>query len=473
MNLILSDRLPVCEKGSRPLAVLVFLLLLLELPLSTGAVPRPLIRLLLVFAASVLYLLCRRLRDGPEILLLFLYGLWLALTRILNGDYFFRTDTAETLCLCASFVLPSAGLLLPREKRSRFLLWFSGLLCAVYTLLALPGIYTAVSGGELVKPQDGSIISCFASCENRLTLFGRNPNYSSICFFISCFLLLYRFYRSKSRRQRLLLALAFVPNYLALALTYSRNVMLGFSLCVSALLFLGIRPLLRLRRGAWQALVLLAVMLWGTLLVYKSFDLSTQLVNLVSQSVSPAEQTAPVEIPTAAGDDGEAPKISDDFEDTRGFQDSGRIPIWKSALPVLRGDPLRLLRGSVDVMADANDWFYEQYSVHGREEYKEFALNGAMYYHNMPLQVLMTTGLPGLGLVLAYLALLARHMLRLFFAGDNRVGADVKVLVLLLAGIFGYNMLECSLFYNNCLSSVCFFVLSGFVIAESRELIQN
>ena len=334
-----------------------------------------------------------------------------------------------------------------------------------YTLIiAALCVYAAVSRVGIINPISGGWICISADAVNRLEVFGRNPNYVAIYFYISMFLLLYQFFRYKKLPVRIIIAAAFLLNYLAVTLTFTRNVMLGFSLSMGAVAVMLAYEHFSLKKKSHKAAVLIVLMCVCAPLTYKSFDLSAQLLGRASNASvyenAAAEETVVVE----------NPEQSRDFSDERGFADTGRLPIWGTAIPVLKENPSRLFIGSIDGMNATNNYFYEQYHEYGRQEYKDLSEVGAVHYHNSFLHVLMLTGLPGLLLVLAFMALLAVHMLRVFFSEKGKVPLEVKTLVIMLAGIFAYNLLESALFYEQGLSPAVFFLASGFIISYSKEL---
>lgn len=447
-----------------PFAALIFCVFLINcLPVVLGA-KLSILLFGLSFISSVTYLYFRGVKGGAEIRLLFLFGVWLVLSRIINGDYFLSQDTVQTLLLCMLFVLPAAGLVLSKDGRRRFLLCAGIVVCVIYTASAVLGIYSAVSGVELINPRDGSFITQFSSVSDRLEVFGRNPNYISVCFMVACFFALYFFANTKRAIVKAIIILVFILNYVAIGLTYSRNVMLGSSLAFAALLYLPLQEKMRIKNVRVKVAALLVVMCICTPLIYNIYTASRSAVNFASEIAAP-------EVHVVVEKNSETTSLSEKTDERRGMKDTGRLPIWRSVLPVLKNDPGRLLAGRVNVMDASNAYFEEQWFGHGNKEFKVLAkTGGVMYYHNAFIQLLMATGIPGLLIVLAFLALLAVHACRVFFAQEGKTAAGDKILALLLAALVCYNMFECSIFCNITLASVTFFIVSGFVIAASKEI---
>ena len=97
------------------------------------------------------------------------------------------------------------------------------------------------------------------------------------------------------------------------------------------------------------------------------------------------------------------------------------------------------------------------------------------YYHmhNVLLQVLMLTGLPGFLLVLAFFVLLIFRAVRLFFSGAPTA---VKSLVLPVSGVLFYGLFEIILFTASAderaltdFRELFFFLIAGVVLAYSYE----
>ena len=88
------------------------------------------------------------------------------------------------------------------------------------------------------------------------------------------------------------------------------------------------------------------------------------------------------------------------------------------------------------------------------------------HFHNTFLQVLCITGIPGLLLILALCVLLAIRIIRLFFSAAP---LELKVLALILLGLFIYNMLEVSLFVAADTRAFIAYIVAGAVIAYDKE----
>lgn len=160
--------------------------------------------------------------------------------------------------------------------------------------------------------------------------------------------------------------------------------------------------------------------------------------------------------PALLAADGEEEKSSDGkditYEDDRGFRDSGRFSIYKTIIPTMQREPLRLLIGCLegDVMKYSNE-------IRGKEQ---------PHFHDVFLQVLCLTGVAGLLLVLAFCVLLGRRVIRVIYSGAPMT---VSVLALMCVGVFAYNIVEIGLFTTSNVASIAAYIAAGAVLAYTYE----
>ena len=201
-------------------------------------------------------------------------------------------------------------------------------------------------------------------------------------------------------------------------------------------------------------------------LAYKSCDVLTAGSAAIYNAVGPdIERTSDIYLNKSYFD---ATKDGQNFQDRRDLTESvsdasGRMDIYASTIPTFRTEPRRLLIGS--------------YSFKMMELPQQFMVYPFFHMHNLWLQVLMLTGLPGFLLVLAFCILLIWRMLRLFFSQNPAADIAVKILTFPLAGVMIYGMFETILFTqcaddraNTDFRELFFFLLAGIVLAYSYEL---
>ena len=422
--------------------------------------------------ALVAVYFARKRPDRPvELTLFILYWIWIFISRLLNGDFFLTQDGDMVLNIGLSCVMLAVCTLLKGRDRQRFLDWISIAVCGFYSLLSVCGLYAVLFRKELYNPLTGGSLCGFWYTGGlaRLQLLGKHANEVAVWFFLSFFLLMYLFFRRKSLLWRIPVVAAAVTNYISLCMTFSRSNRVAFSVCFSLLLVMVVIQRLSGTKRSRQLLAALGLLLILLPLSYKSFDLAAETVGKVSYELVDAEQKAVPDTPVdteqkAAPDtpvDAEQPAAGIEaaaadlggYSDNRGFSDSGRLAIYKTIVPTMRQEPMRLLRGClcVDVMKIANP----------------LLPTPAPHYHNTFLQVLCIAGLPGLLLTLLLCVLLAVKVIRLFFSDAP---LEIKALTLLLIGLFIYNMLEISLFVAADTRAFTAYIVAGAVIAYGNEI---
>lgn len=470
-------------------------------------------KLLVVYFPCVLLLLLLtllpRIRgEKIELKIILIFAAWMIFTRILNWDikdYIERCRTGgitypdDALLIAGSMMtyLPMAACLTLRGRsRARFLDGIAIITVVFSTVLAAVSLYAVLYKTPITAPFGNGYLCLFVN--SRLYVLGKNPNTCCMWFFLGFFFLVYLFSRARSWLCRVLIVPAALLNYVILAMTFSRNGMLSFSLCMG---FLALVLLLRLLspKAAWEKL-LCTVLVLGLLvpLTYKSLGLLTRGMENISNTLiekrdtaqtPPMEEDGGAEVSGSGGAatlaymcfssaDREVQRpqpllirtegaslallasdgVSKDngsgitYEDHRGFDDSGRIEIFKTIIPTMQNEPLRLLIGCLDKNA-------MQYA-------EELLSKDVLNFHNTFLQILCLTGAIGLLLVLAFCVLLGRRVLRVIYSDAPMT---VSILALMLVGVLFYNMLEVDLFISS--DAVCFaaYAAAGAVLAHSDE----
>ena len=409
-------------------------------------------------------------RNKPlEFKIFTLYCLWLFISRLLNGDYFLTYDGAAMLDICLGCAFFALCLVLEPGDRYRCLDWLSIAVGVFYTLVGIAVLYGAILQRELTNPIFYGKLLNFEEAMSRARVLGKSSNESVMWFFISFFLLLYLFVRKKKLLWRIAIVPAAAVNYLCMVATFSRSGRLAFSAGVALLVGLAALKLPSLKSRSRQ--VLAAVILTCAVLpaAYLSFDAAAAGLRLVSAAAVAAvgeteQESAPAATP--APDAESSPETASEqssentgttsnpyvYRDDRGLDDSGRFEVYKSIIPTIQREPLRLLRGCKypDVMGVANT----------------VLKNHKVHFHNCLLQSLAFTGLPGLMLCLAFCVLMTVKIIKLYF---SPAPFELKVLSMILVGSLIYNMVEVSLFYYTDIRANTFYLLSGAVLAWFQD----
>lgn len=420
-------------------------------------------------SALITCYICFGLKNNTaEEKILAAFCIWLAVSRILNGDWFLSADGMAVFDIALSFMFMTVCIILPEEKRRKALDAFAILSILIFTAGAVIGIYTAVTGNVIPNPLYESDLSSMDG--NRLYIFDNNPNTSGCWMLISILFSVYLFFRHKNPVARIALILVIITDYTALSLTASRSSMLGCAICIAMLAALLAFKYLKIRKTGLKALTLAVSLIIAAPLVYTGFSGVRHLAGTAAVNYSESKKTEKVaavesfarpEYSTAylssfveAGSETE--ESDDIFKDNRGFKDSGRLPIYKVGITSMKDDPARLFRGCLmDSVMKTTRPYLE----------RDFA-----HMHNSYLQVLHMAGIPGLLLAIAFTVLLAIHGLRLFFSESEKADLAVKCLVLFLPGYFIYNMLETSMFVYQDFRSISLFLIAGAIVAYSGDI---
>ena len=407
--------------------------------------------------------------------LFLLFWAWVFVSRLLNGDFYLTKDADMVLNTGMAYVFLVICLALKGKRRQRLLDGVSLAVIAFYSLIALACLCCVLLRKELYNPLTGTFLCGFYADSFRLTVFGKNPNECTMWFFLAFYMIVYQFLRQKSWWLRVPLLLAAVLNYIILGMTFSRNGMLAFSACFGLLIVILALQKLSLRKLGTKLLVTAALLAVFTPAAYSSFGATATAMNRISGALVWAEirasvtdglpakseensaemASAPISETQDVAVETQSRSTAEDnmYIDTRGFGDSGRIAIYKSIIPTMQQEPLRLLRGCLclDVMKISNTVLPKV----------------KPHFHNTFLQLFCLTGLPGLVLILAFCGLLAVRILRLFFS-DAPI--EVKALTLILIGTFSYNLLEVSLFVAADPRAFTAYIVAGAVLAYDNEM---
>ncbi len=417
----------------------------------------------LVVSVIALALYIKGFSFTAEVKLVWLYALWLLISRILNSDTYMvrESDLVLTKFLCAAML--ATGLVLDSKQRRRFMNWFCLALGLFYFCAGLLAIILNLLDKYIYLPPENVLFGLDLPWNiHYLNVFDTNRTISSLWFYIALCLMIYQFFACKKTLGRIAAAIAGLLFYVAIALCFSRTVKVITSGSLAMLAILLAFRYFSLGK-LWQKC--LTVLLCAALVIplsFKSFDLVCSLMSDVSGIL----------ISETAGDEaGEEESSGVDLSDKRDLKEdlsnlSERRQIYASFIPSLKADPKRILIGSfADKLMNVPNTFVD------------FPIPFT-HMHNFILEVFMLTGLPGFLLVAAFCVLLLIRMLHLFFTKDKRVSLAEKTLTIPLAGILIYGMFEVVIF-TACgdkraptdMRELSFFIIAGIVLGCSHDIL--
>lgn len=420
-----------------------------------------------VLVAGTLYF--RRLKDGPEYILLLSYWLWLIFTRFLNGDPVLVTEYQMVLELSLMLPFLALGLSLDRDARRRFLNWLSAAVGGYYFILGVLCIAAFILRVEFVNPiTEGLLGIKVADGFERINILDINVCSTACWFMFAFFLMVYQFFACKNKWLRIPIVIAGLVHYATIAMTYTRSAMVSTSLAIGILAMLLVYTYAKTKKKGVLALLMAVAFLISTPLCYKGFALVTEGFGSVSRAVlaDDGQQQAPQQASQAqepqmktlsANVQESAPEAPDIFKDPRGWNgdlnsfSSNRIEVYKSAFYAIGKDPSILWRGTLigDTMTIANEMLYPRTQPH---------------FHNFLIQVLMLTGLPGLFIIVAFCVMVAIKAIRLFFSRAEKATLGAKVLILPVIAMLCYSMLEACIFTANEIRSLSFYLICGIML---------
>lgn len=397
-----------------------------------------------VLTAATLYFF--RKDHVPESKLLLAYWIWFVLTRILCGDRVLSLEYVD--CLDLSLMLPflMLGLVLDREQRRRFLRIFGAVVGAFYFFVGLIALYTFERRILLVSPiTEGGMGVMEPEAFSRILILDTNVNISANWFMIAFLLMLYLFFSCRKKGWRILIAFAALVDYMVVSITYTRSVKVALSFCLAVMTLhfvLGKTKHWKLRLRIPSGL---AVFLGSFALFYFSHNVIVWILGQLSIHFFSR-------VPNLTMEAFLDPR--DNAADLNQLS-NGRIKIYKSAFYAIGQKPSVLFTGALhhNYMDIANTQFRSPF----------------VHFHNIFLEALMLTGLPGLLLVLCFCLRLGSKGLRIFFAPASGPAMEDRILVLLAASILLYGLFDrCVFSFTDFRSLVCY-LMAGFTLGVYRE----
>ncbi len=422
-----------------------------------------------VYKLSAIALICtyvffRRLRDGIEFKLLFAYCVWLVAVRIYDGGLF--VEGTKDYIVNQGVIMPLLGfaLLIPAEKRLKWLDVMAVIYCAAFTVIGIICLYGVVNQVEIMNPFEDGILLC-RFIKGRLYVFSNSSNAAGAWYAMACAFLAYLFFRYRKLPARIFMVFSFAVCYLVLAFTYSRSCKLSFSISLAMVIAVAIYHHFKIRKTAYKAIILALVLCICAPLAYKSFDIATDVMG--ARAAAALEE---MENDAYLGENSDEAERKEELAEQmvsaadrlkkRGISSSGRLELWYAALISLRDDPGRILTGSINSMEVTNRITTQQ---------MDFP-HELPHHHNSYLELLMYGGLPGFLLMMAVLVIIVLKSVRLFFTENEGATPTIKSLIAIVAGIMVYNMFETSFIHKYYMCTAVYFIVAGYILAYEKEL---
>ncbi len=423
-----------------------------------------------IIAMAAIYFFRARLYGPVEVKLVIFYTVWLFLTRLFNTDLYLQNEYELVISRVLCCVVLPAGLLLEEKERRLLLDIVIAVAGAYYFVTALLGLYACIFGVYFYLPPEHVVFGLDNNFFNNsfmyIVAWETNRTISAVWFYLAWCMMAYEFFRCKNRLWRIPICIAWFVFHLAIGFCFCRSVKLATSVNTAMLAILLGMHFLKKHSGLRRTLLITLLAAASLLLCYKSFDWLNAAAAAAYNSLD--EKPERISDPFMNTYYWDQTAEGQTFSDSRDLGESistisNRSSIYKSVIPTLNADPLRLLIGK-----------YSSKLMDVPHLFQDFPY---WHMHNYLLQVLMLTGLVGFLLVLVFTVLLVWRMIRLFFTGNPAADLSVRVLTLPLAGILIYGMFEIILFTASAderaltdFRELFFFLIAGMVLAWSYEL---
>lgn len=416
-----------------------------------------------------LLLYTRAYSRYPEVRL---FGAFFAWVLVVIGLNMSRADGALAsgwfYSLCATsflcFSLPYAFESAEQPRAVSFLAWVTVLLGGAFSALALYFVAT----GRVIEMRPGIEGALGIGADNRLWMFC-HPNAAAPICGIGVVLSLYLFFTSRYKRLRYVLLIPFVLSMFSLALTDSRAGILATTLALgievffvlSGKYFRASKKLLRALFSLVLTAACMALFYQSNVWVRQGYNTLVSRVEAETTLVTETVELAPADNESAPAQAPSTEISSRDLSDFGNF--NGRTAIWSATLKGLVENPSILFTGTTPLNAGQTMTpYFPKDAPYGN-------------FHNSFVAALVSFGLPGLLLILAFIVYLFVRSLRLIARSlfDERL-LPARLLTSILVFTLGESMMEQFLFVDGMPSVVWvwFLLAAGFTFCFSREALQ-
>lgn len=423
-----------------------------------------------------------------------LYILWLFITRIFNGDIYLYEEyhlvVRQVALSCAFF---SVGFLLDNKDRQRFLDLAIWGVCAYWFILAAYGLYGTINLTRVSLPFVDVTVGIGKVSNYQLLLENTHRNISGVWFAFATVLMICQFFRNRNILLRIIAVVFGIVFYFATAMSFCRSAQIGLCVAIAMLFILLALKKFSGKKTGFKALMTTAIIVVVLPLSYMGYSAANSLCTFASSQIASSEldsaeentqDAAPAAV--AVADPQEMVSISADeqqpakeettkkeesisFEEARGKSNvlilGGRRYLWHAGLIILNEQPERLLCGGI-----STEYMEDVKEVCGKlANMKEPDNNGHM--HNYIYDALMLTGIPGAVILILFTILLVTRMVKVFFSTKPEDSMGLKILTLPIAMLLVDNMMETHIFRADYAHSFLFFAISGAFLAWSYEVL--
>lgn len=416
--------------------------------------------LLIVFIGFYFYFV--KFGYEKESKLLLGYCAVLYITRLINGDIWLLNDKSRVVEAVVLLCIFETALLLDKSQRKKLLLVSCIAISVYFTVVSVVCIYGSFFSIAVNNPFCPSINLMNAQGIDRMEVFGHNPNIAAAWFFVAFWLLLYLFFSVRNIVCRVVIAGAAILNYVAMTLTYCRNTILASAVCIA---LLAAWFLIRCSRIKTMRMKIISFVIALCVLMPTIYVGSENIyISFIEISETVKEQKTITDESGSADPTGMAQETENESE-RRGFADTGRIGVYKAVLQTVILEPEKLLTGRLNnnTLTTVNSLL--------PADYLKSNPAGIAHTHNMFMYVLLETGIFGFLAVAAFFICVLIRMLKLYFNKKSFDKPELIPLVLLLAGLMMYNMLECSLFVYSDVRAYILMLVAGAVVAYEKECV--
>lgn len=448
-----------------------------------------------IAALSAIYFYKKGLSGPWEVKLFIAYVAWVLITRWLNRDFYLLVDFKFVMMVMMSFLFFAVGTVLNSRQREILLDVLSIVYGGFFVIMSVLALFMTVTNTYIHLPPENVWITIVPTTKwmNTLNLLSCPPAIGAGRVFIAWSLLIYQYIKRNNLLVKAALLASIIILHLTMPLLHCRSIQIILSMSYGMLALLFAIKLFKEKTNCFKAIVLPIITVVILATCFLSFNWSNIIVSKIYAFSAPRFETfydgmenkvnpdyfgivfSPEEL---AEHNTSSAKADFSYEHLRTFVSTksshptqlsnkgnmvdprnvfknitltGRTSIWQSGIIALKENPVVAFRGELT----------NRYMNHVNEILKNlFNFSSDMsHMHNMYMQVLMITGIPGLLLILFWTILMVKNMLIVYFSKYWR--DEVKALTLPLAGIFVYNLAEVVIFCKIDMIGICFFMLAG------------